>query len=129
MIKALKPQLVLLDISLFELNGVEVLKQLRKYDKDTKVVIITGQMHSEADINEIVALGVSGYRNKPLVLEEIEKLVYEVVGNSDLEMLLTQKLSASSIAKRMSEKEGIDRFVELISPQNLIDAVNEVLKT
>ena len=33
-----------------------------------------------------------------------------------------------SIAKRMSEKGGIDRFVELTSPQNLLDAVDEVLK-
>ena len=49
----------------------------------------------------------------------------------DIKYILYTENSAEigSIAKRMSEKEGIDRFVELISPQNLIDAVNEVLKT
>ena len=110
MIKALKPQLVLLDISLLELNGVEVLKQLREYDKDTKVVIITGQMHSAEDIDEIVALGVSGYRNKPLVLEEIEKLVYEVVGNKPLPKI-TEK--ANNLPKQVGDSNR--KFVHDLS--------------
>lgn len=80
MIKTAKPDLVLLDITLNDLNGVEVLRKLREHDKETKIIIITGQMYPESQIQEIIELGVSGYENKPFVLGQIERLVCEAIG-------------------------------------------------
>lgn len=114
MIKAGKPDLVILDITLRDLNGIDVLSTLRKYDKDTKVVIITGQMYSEEQINDIMALGVSGYRSKPLVLEEIEKLVYEVLGNKKFIIRISKKQqptdeSTREVVHQLSNLLGIIR--------------------
>ncbi len=84
MIKASAPDLVLLDITLNDLNGIDVLKNLREYDKETKVVIITGQMYPPEEVEQIVQLGVSGYEHKPLILEDLERLVNQVTGHKSV---------------------------------------------
>jgi DNA-binding response OmpR family regulator len=69
-----RPDLVLLDIQMEEINGIEVLKRLRDNQDDIKVIMVTGA-DDPATINEANRLGVTGYVHKPLVLEELEKIV------------------------------------------------------
>ncbi|MBF0504404.1 MAG: response regulator [Candidatus Omnitrophica bacterium] len=75
MIKASGPDVVLLDMMLDDLNGFEVLTQLRAYDKKTRVIVITGQEFTSQEVERIVGLGVDCYGQKPLVLAEVERLV------------------------------------------------------
>jgi len=69
-----KPDLVLLDVRMEEMTGVEVLRELRKTDNSTKVIMVTG-VEDEETIKEANALGVIAYIHKPLILEELEKIV------------------------------------------------------
>ena len=69
-----KPDLALLDITMEEMNGLEVLKKLREKGNDMKVIMVTG-LENEQTINEANSWGVRGYIHKPLVLEELEKIV------------------------------------------------------
>jgi two-component system response regulator (stage 0 sporulation protein F) len=69
-----KPQLVLLDVRMEQMTGIEVLRELRKTDKQTKVIMVTG-VEEEGVIKEANALGVISYVHKPLILEELEKIV------------------------------------------------------
>ena len=69
-----KPDLVLLDVQMEEINGIEVLKRLREAENSIKVIMVTGA-EDPAIINEANQLGVIGYVHKPLVLEELEKIV------------------------------------------------------
>jgi DNA-binding response OmpR family regulator len=68
------PDLVLLDVRMEEMTGVEVLRALRKADNSTKVIMVSG-VEDEEVIKEANELGVVGYIHKPLVLEELEKIV------------------------------------------------------
>ncbi len=68
------PILVLLDVRMEEMNGIEVLRELRKTDNRTKVIMVTG-VEEEEVIKEANALGVVSYVHKPLILEELEKIV------------------------------------------------------
>ena len=68
------PDLVLLDIRMEELTGVEVLRRLREENNDVKVVMVTG-VTDDAIVMEAEELGVLGYIHKPLVLDELEKVV------------------------------------------------------
>ncbi len=77
-----KPQLVLLDVRMEEMTGIEVLRELRKTDKLTKVIMVTG-VEDEAVIKEANALGVISYVHKPLILEELEKIVLSEMGPPD----------------------------------------------
>lgn len=68
------PDLVLLDVRMEEMSGVEVLKILRSNGNDIKVVMVTG-VEEEEIINETNSWGIRGYVHKPLVLEELEHIV------------------------------------------------------
>ena len=68
------PDLVLLDIRMEEMNGVEVLRKLRQEKNGIKVIMVTG-VEDENTIKETEALGINGYIHKPLVLDELEKIV------------------------------------------------------
>ena len=73
-IEAEKPDLVLLDVRMEEMTGIEVLRALREKNKDTKVIMVTGVEEAEV-IREAGELGVVTYIHKPLVLDELEKIV------------------------------------------------------
>ena len=117
MIKASQPDLVLLDITLNDLNGVEVLKHLREYDKETKVVIITGQMYSPEEVESIVKLGISGYEHKPLILQYLEQLVNQITGYKPTSQLIktkrthvkNEKGSSGSVRHKLKNLLGIIR--------------------
>lgn len=74
-----KPDLVLLDVHMEEMSGVEVLKELRQNKNDIKVIMVTG-VEEEAIVNEANSWGIRGYIHKPLVLEELEKIVIGELG-------------------------------------------------
>jgi len=75
------PDLVLLDIQMEEMTGVEVLKKLRGDKNDVKVIMVTG-VEEEAIVNEANSWGIRGYIHKPLVLEELEKIVIGELGTA-----------------------------------------------
>ena len=69
-----KPDLVLLDVRIEEMNGIEVLKRLKSQDSQIKIIMVSG-VEDEETIKEASTLGVVGYIHKPLILEELEKIV------------------------------------------------------
>jgi DNA-binding response OmpR family regulator len=68
------PNLVLLDVRMEEMTGIEVLRELRKSNLTIKVIMVSG-VEDEETINQAKALGVIGYVHKPFILEELEKIV------------------------------------------------------
>jgi two-component system response regulator (stage 0 sporulation protein F) len=73
-ISAQSPELVLLDIRMDGLSGMDVLRSLRQQGSPVKVIMISG-VEDDAIVQEAQALGVAGFIHKPLVLEELEKVV------------------------------------------------------
>ena len=68
------PDLVLLDLKLPKINGVEVLRQIRNHPRtrDLTVVILTSTSEDN-DLNACYALGINSYVVKPL---DFERLIY-----------------------------------------------------
>ena len=71
-----KPNLLLLDVRMEEMNGIELLCKIRESGNDVKVIMVTG-VEEENTINEADKLGAIGYIHKPLILSELEKVVME----------------------------------------------------
>ncbi len=63
-----KPDLIILDLMLPKLNGFEVLKEVREFNKDLPVIMLTAQ-GSEADILKGYELRVDEYILKPVSLK------------------------------------------------------------
>lgn len=80
LIKEERPDLVMLDMKLSEgLTGKDILKALRQYDKDTKVVMITGDLLGEEEVKEISGLGIVDFLLKPVDVCTLEGVVRKVL--------------------------------------------------
>lgn len=70
------PGLVLLDLKLPRVTGLEVLAQLRRRPETRAIVVlILSSSASEHDITQAYALGANGYLVKPLHLERLQDIV------------------------------------------------------
>jgi len=79
-----KPDLVLLDVHMEEMTGVEVLKKLRENKNDIKVIMVTG-VEDEDVVNEANSWGIIGYVHKPLVLDELDDPI-NIKSNAEYEL-------------------------------------------
>ena len=70
--KTWKPDIVILDIGLPEMDGCSVLKKIREEieDEDTTIIMITGDSDKHK-INDCIKLGISDYIVKPFSEKEI----------------------------------------------------------
>ena len=75
------PDLILLDVRMEEMTGIEVLRELRKVNPSVRVLMVSG-VEDDETIKEANALGVIGYVHKPFILEELEKLVLDQLNAS-----------------------------------------------
>jgi DNA-binding response OmpR family regulator len=62
--ESMKPDIVLLDVVLPELDGLEVCRLLRKRAPNTRVVMLTGRSSAEDELHGVAA-GADAYLRKP----------------------------------------------------------------
>jgi len=78
-----KPNLILLDIKMPDMDGIEALRQIREKDKDVKVIMVTGKSpEDENAFNKCRQFGASDYIHKPLELDILEKTVMGIFGKT-----------------------------------------------
>lgn len=72
MYKIKKPDLVTMDIDMPELNGIEAAKQIKLFDPNAKIVIVSSsdKTNTRAEARDV---GVHGYITKPFDRLEIKK--------------------------------------------------------
>jgi len=70
--------LIILDIIMPKINGIEVLKRIREFDTQLKVIILTAIKNKEF-VEEAEKLGVSGYIFKPFDVTKVTTIVDKVL--------------------------------------------------
>jgi len=98
-IKTNQYDLAFLDINLPDMNGIEVLKEIKKIEPDLLVIIITGFASVESAVNAI-KLGAYDYIKKPFKADAI-KLITKLA-------LETQSLKKKVIELETQQKEHSD---------------------
>jgi len=68
------PDLILLDVRMEEMTGVEFLRKMREQGNHTKVIMVSG-IEDEEIVEEAKGLGILGFIHKPLILGELQKVV------------------------------------------------------
>ncbi|MBK6871783.1 MAG: response regulator [Kineosporiaceae bacterium] len=76
-----KPDLVLLDITLPELDGFQVCEQLRTGHGDHMKIIMLTARGREAEVAKGLALGANAYLTKPFSTRELVEKVHELLGD------------------------------------------------
>jgi two-component system response regulator AtoC len=78
-----QPDLVLLDIQLPGISGIEVLEKVKDLDEDIIVVMLTAHGGLETAVNAM-RLGAFDYVSKPFNLDELSIIIRKALENSDL---------------------------------------------
>jgi two-component system response regulator AtoC len=68
-----RPDLVLLDLHLPGMGGLEALRQLKELEPDARVVIMTAHANVQSAVEALKA-GAYDYLTKPLVLRNLKRL-------------------------------------------------------
>lgn len=79
-IKKDSPHIVLLELEMKDLDGLEVLRHIRKIRQNTKIIIISS-VDDIAIMNEARRLGVVAYLTKPVLLSELMDIVSKNLGS------------------------------------------------
>lgn len=113
-----KPEVLLLDINMPNMNGLDMLKEIRERNINVKVLILT--IHNEIDyLMRAVEIGCDGYVLKDSDSNLLKKAIYTVYqGESFIQPSLTPALNAG-----LAEKNMIDDKVNELTRREI-----EVLK-
>lgn len=76
--KELKPDLVTMDITMPEMDGIEALKEIRSIDPKSKVIMISA-VGQEANIRKSIVLGAKSFIVKPFKNEHVIKTLTKVL--------------------------------------------------
>lgn len=77
-----RPRLVLLDIALPGMNGLEILRRIRRYDPSINVVMMTGNQDVVL-ARSTIQLGAMDYVFKPFELERLDRAVAAGMGQAE----------------------------------------------
>lgn len=106
-LKTIKPDVLLLDINMPNVNGIDVLKNIRNRNMNIKVLILT--VHNEVEyLIKAVDIGVEGYLLKDSGSAELKKAISVVMNGEcyiqpDLIPILNSRLVARDVDKEKIE--------------------------
>jgi two-component system response regulator AtoC len=115
-------ELVITDMKLPGVDGLEILRQVKARQKDTEVVVITGYATIDSAIDAIKA-GAFHYLVKPIRLDEFDNLISRVIEKilmrmetQDLRALIMKKAGREGIIGTSREMIHVFKLIEKVAP-------------
>jgi DNA-binding NarL/FixJ family response regulator len=108
----LSPDVVFLDLEMPEMDGVAVLRVLRQYDPNVKVIIFTA-FDTDERIVDAVRAGAAGYLLKGSPREDVFRAVQVVFAGGSL----LQPVVASKLIRSMSQSKTGPELPEPLTPR------------
>lgn len=78
-----KPELVILDMVMTGMYGLDVLAQMRALDPTVSVIVATADVQ-HSTLEQVKAAGAKGLLTKPVTREKLTKAIETVLGGGDL---------------------------------------------
>ncbi|AWT49220.1 DNA-binding response regulator [Psychrobacter sp. YP14] len=138
MVKALSPDVVLLDVNMPNIGGVETTKRLRQFDEKVKILAVSS-VSSQPYPSMLLKAGVNGYITKGTPLDEMIKAIKKVYQGSKYfssdvaeqlaDMLLTDNEESPFDRLSEREKQVAMMVVNCQSPQQIADQLFVSVKT
>ncbi|QDU93185.1 response regulator [Lignipirellula cremea] len=107
-IEATQPDLVVVDISLADINGIELIKRIR--GKDDGIKILVASMHDESIYAErALRAGATGYVNKEVATDKVIEAILQVLsGQVYLSSTMTDDLLHRVVTGATGETSPVD---------------------
>ena len=83
LVKKEHPDITLLDILLSDGSGLDILKQIKEFDKNIKVVMVT-VLEDGDTIRQAKSLGADEYVTKPATIEYLNNIILEKISELNL---------------------------------------------
>jgi len=110
------PDIVITDIMMPVMNGLELSEQIKKIAPKTKIIVVTAYGNSES-LMEAIEIGVDRFLTKPLSLEKLDKSFF-----SCAKIVATEKELAKK-RNEISHIESIDALTLLPNRKKLIEII------
>jgi DNA-binding response OmpR family regulator len=78
-IKEQNPQIMILDINLPDMNGIELFKAVRQFNSTVKVIIVSGHDIETNMEREFKDLDIFKFMCKPIMLPDLEEVIIKAV--------------------------------------------------
>lgn len=123
--KRLRPDIIVLDISMPKLNGLDAARRLRKIVPEARLIFVT--VHADADyVNQAFQAGASGYLLKRSAGSELPQAVEAVKnGNYYVTSLIAKDLVQSAISG--TERKATDKNRLTMRQREILQLVAEGL--
>lgn len=79
-VKEYKPDLILMDMKMPGMDGIETLRELKKIDQEDRVIMMTAYGELEM-VNQAQEIGASGYITKPFDINTLCQLISQCLDN------------------------------------------------
>ena len=117
MIRSLAPDVVLLDIQMPGMDGLEVLENIRELDPDIPVIMITAYSNLRGAVGAIKA-GAHDYLSKPFENNEVIRVVHRALKERALKRQLSTLTSHlrkdSPLREIMGPSDAVDRLIGMV---------------
>ena len=121
----IKPDIVLLDIILPDINGIEIAKTLRNTYPEIKIIMLSAEV-SEDIISELININVNGYLSKTSQTNEIKSALIAVASGEHFYGQSIAKIIYDVYINRKYEKDN-DKL-ELSKKQELTSRELQIIK-
>lgn len=120
------PDLVILDISLPGINGIDVARKLRKIHPATKILVLS-MYDNPIFVHQAIEAGAAGYILKRAMVEELNLAIDAVLsGQTFLSPSITKNLDAGWVVDNYSHQSLTNREVEVFRLLAQGRSVNEI---
>lgn len=123
-IERTEPDLIITDMYMPEMGGLEFIRNVRKINKDTKILVVTGDGTIENAV-EAMKLGAFSYIQKPINIDEFLLEIEKALNYSSAE---TQNRFMRKIIDEKNDS-FIGECEEIINIKNKIDVISETDST
>ena len=116
----LRPDVVLMDVTMPDLNGIEATRQIKEEMPDMKILALS--VHAKREfVLDMIKAGVSGYMLKECLFDDLVQAIQTVIGDKSY---LSPKIASIVISDIASDQ----RFAPDASPRGLTSREREVLQ-